>query len=39
LGRLALEGVESTWLDESDRAALRTEFEASLARQDLPERS
>jgi adenosine deaminase len=39
LGRLALEGVESTWLDESDRTALRTEFEASLARQDLPERS
>jgi adenosine deaminase len=30
-GRLALEGIESTWLDETDRAALTREFEAALA--------
>jgi adenosine deaminase len=33
---LAREGIESTWLDESDRAALRTEFDR---RRDLPDRS
>ena len=27
---LARDGIESTWLDESDRAALRTEFERAL---------
>ena len=31
LGRLALEGIESTWLDTSDRAALTREFEGILA--------
>lgn len=31
LGRLAIEGIESTWLDASERAALTSEFEAALA--------
>jgi adenosine deaminase len=31
MGRLAVEGIESTWLDASDRAELRREFEAELA--------
>ena len=31
MGRLAVEGIESTWLDASDRAAMRREFEAVLA--------
>ena len=33
LGRIAIEGIESTWLDETDRKSLRSEFEAAL--QDL----
>ncbi len=28
---LAVEGIESTWLDATDRAALRTEFEAVIS--------
>jgi adenosine deaminase len=32
LGRLALAGIESTWLDDSDRRALARDFEAHLAR-------
>lgn len=31
MGRIAIEGIESTWLDDSERAALRNEFEAALA--------
>jgi adenine deaminase len=31
MGRMAVEGIESTWLDASDRAALRAEFEGVLA--------
>jgi adenine deaminase len=31
LGRMALEGIESTWLDASDRATLASEFDAVLA--------
>ena len=31
MGRLAVEGIESTWLDAPDRAALRREFEGVLA--------
>jgi adenosine deaminase len=31
LGRLALEGIDSTWLDASDRAALTGEFATALA--------
>ncbi len=31
LGRIALEGIESTWLDASDRRSLWQEFEATLA--------
>ena len=31
IGKLALEGIESTWLDPIDRAALAREFEARLA--------
>jgi len=31
LARFALEGIESTWLDETGRAGLRREFEAALA--------
>jgi adenosine deaminase len=30
MGRIALEGIESTWLDESERRALRREFEEAL---------
>lgn len=30
LGEMAVEGIASTWLDESDRASLRHEFEAVL---------
>ena len=30
LGRIAVEGIESTWLDESERAALAREFEVAL---------
>jgi adenosine deaminase len=30
LGRLAVEGIESTWLDESDRQSLAREFEAAV---------
>ena len=32
LGRIALDGIESTWLDASDRASLTREFEAILER-------
>ena len=31
MGRFALEGIESTWLDASDRAALTREFEGVLS--------
>jgi adenosine deaminase len=31
VGQLAIEGIESTWLDETDRLALVREFEAALA--------
>jgi adenosine deaminase len=31
MGRMALEGIESTWLDAHDRAALTREFEGILA--------
>ncbi len=31
LGKIALEGIESTWLDASDRAALARDFEAILS--------
>jgi adenosine deaminase len=31
MAQLAIEGVESTWLDASDRAGLAREFEATLA--------
>jgi len=31
MGKLALEGIESTWLDAPDRAGLTWEFEAILA--------
>jgi adenosine deaminase len=31
MGRLAMDGIESTWLDASDQAALRREFGAVLA--------
>ncbi len=27
---LAIDGIESTWLDATDRAALRAEFEATV---------
>ena len=30
MGRLAVEGIESTWLDETDRRALAAEFEVAL---------
>ena len=30
LGHLAVEGIESTWLDETERRSLRSEFEAAL---------
>jgi hypothetical protein len=30
LGRIALEGIDSTWLDASDRRSLTTEFRAML---------
>ena len=30
MGRLAVEGIESTWLDETDRRALAAEFEEAL---------
>jgi adenine deaminase len=30
LGRLAVEGIESTWLDDTDRRALAVEFEEAL---------
>ena len=30
LGRIAIEGIDSTWLDDTDRAALRREFEDAL---------
>lgn len=30
LGRIAVEGIESTWLDEPDRRALAAEFEVAL---------
>ena len=32
LGRIAVEGIRSTWLDDTDRTALTREFESSLAR-------
>ena len=32
LARLAVEGIESTWLDDSDRSSLRAEFESAIAR-------
>jgi len=31
MGRLALDGIESTWLDAPDRAALTREFKGILA--------
>jgi adenosine deaminase len=31
MGRIAIEGIESTWLDGSDRRALTREFETALA--------
>ena len=31
MARLAVEGIESTWLDEGDRRALRAEFEEAIA--------
>jgi adenine deaminase len=31
MGRIAIEGIESTWLDDGERRALRSEFEAALA--------
>jgi len=31
IAELAIEGIESTWLDAADRAALRTEFEATIS--------
>jgi len=31
MGRIAIEGIESTWLDDTERHALRAEFEALLA--------
>ena len=31
MGRIAIEGIESTWLDDGERRALRAEFEAALA--------
>jgi hypothetical protein len=31
MGRLAVEGIASTWLDASERSELRKEFEADLA--------
>jgi hypothetical protein len=30
MGRLAVEGIESTWLDATDRRALAAEFEEAL---------
>ena len=32
MGRIAIEGIESTWLDESERRSLVAEFEAALGR-------
>jgi len=34
MGRLAGEGIDSTWLDDADRHALRAAFEAALATAD-----
>jgi hypothetical protein len=31
LGRMAIDGIASTWLDEVDRASLRAAFETALA--------
>jgi adenosine deaminase len=31
LGEMAIDGIESTWLDEPDRRSLRAEFMATLA--------
>ena len=31
LGRMALEGIASTWLDDTDRRSLTAEFELALA--------
>lgn len=31
LGRIAIDGIESTWLDPSDRASLRREFEETIS--------
>jgi adenosine deaminase len=31
LGRIAVEGIDSTWLDDSDKAALRAAFESEIA--------
>jgi adenosine deaminase len=31
LGRIAVDGIRSTWLDETERAAMTREFEAALA--------
>jgi adenosine deaminase len=30
MGRIGLEGIASTWLDDGERAALRASFEAEL---------
>ena len=31
MGRIAIEGIESTWLDDGERRAFRSDFEAALA--------
>lgn len=36
LGELAIEGIESTWLDDSDRRSLRLEFERALSEPRAP---
>ncbi len=36
LGRLAVEGIESTWLDETERRSLRLAFEAALREPGAP---
>ena len=39
LGRMAVEGIASTWLDDTDRRSLVAEFEAALAPQLTSEAS
>jgi adenosine deaminase len=36
LGDLAIEGIDSTWLDESDRRSLRLDFERALSEPRAP---